>query len=66
MNINIDTGLCAGFGQCYLMDSELFPLDDGGHSAVDPTQEVPVDKVDIAQAGIAACPMQALSLIDRG
>ncbi len=44
------------------MDEVLFPLDDDGFSVVLSGTEVPEDRKDAAAAGVAACPLQVLSL----
>lgn len=64
MKISVDNGKCEGHGQCWVVDPELFPLDDEGYSVVGKGREVPSGKEDLAQAGVDACPMGALSIDD--
>lgn len=54
---------CVGHAQCYATEPELFPLDDAGYSSLT-TTEVPVQDIDDARAGVAACPERALILED--
>jgi ferredoxin len=62
MKISVDSGVCEGHGQCMVVDYELFPLDDEGYSAVGTDRPVPDGEEDVAQAGVDACPVRALTL----
>ncbi|MGH3434236.1 MAG: ferredoxin [Thermocrispum sp.] len=60
MRISVDNDQCAGTGQCYEVDPDLFPLDDDGYSAVGTERAVPGDREEQARIGVDACPMAAL------
>lgn len=60
MRISVDNDQCAGTGQCYEVDPELFPLDDDGYSAVGTERPVPEGQEEQAQIGVDVCPMAAL------
>jgi ferredoxin len=65
MKISVDSSTCEAHGQCYVVDPELFPLDDEGYSAVGVGKQVPAGKEDQARLGVAACPVMALSSEDE-
>ena len=65
MRLKVDAGRCEGHGLCYLVDSELFPLDEDGRIAAADGAEVPAGMEALAEEGAEACPVLALS-IDRG
>jgi ferredoxin len=62
LKIRVSRLECAGHGQCNLVNSTLFPLDDDGFSALD-EQEVPAALEDDARRGVRFCPSQAISVI---
>jgi ferredoxin len=62
MKISVDQELCDAHGQCSTIDEALFPLDEEGYSAVGLGTEVPPGREGVAQEGVAACPIQALSI----
>lgn len=64
MRIGVDSSVCEGHGQCSVVDMDLFPLDDDGHSAVGPDRAVPAGEEDTARLGVAACPVRALRILD--
>ena len=63
MQVRVDNQRCEAHGQCWIVDEELFPLDDDGYSAL-PTggAVVPPGREDVARRGVDACPLQALHL----
>lgn len=63
MRIGVDPRLCEGHGQCSVVDMDLFPLDDEGHSAVGPDAAVPEGEEDVARIGVGACPVRALTVL---
>jgi ferredoxin len=63
VRIAVDPAVCEGHGQCSVVDMDLFPLDDDGHSAVGPDRQVPPGEEDVARIGVDACPVRALSVI---
>jgi ferredoxin len=60
--IGLDRDACEAHGQCSVVDMDLFPLDDDGFSAVESGSEVPEGEEDVAEQGVSACPVRALSL----
>ena len=64
MRIGVDRGVCEGHGQCAVVDMDIFPLDDDGHSAVGADATVPDGEEDIARIGVDACPVRALSVLE--
>jgi ferredoxin len=60
--IGVDPAVCEGHGQCYVVDPDLFPLDDDGYSAVGPDRPVPPGEEDTARLGVSACPVAALTV----
>jgi ferredoxin len=63
MHLHIDLDQCDGHGRCELVDAELFPLDDDGFAARSETP-VPAGSEALAAAGVAACPMSAIRLLE--
>ena len=63
MQVRVENERCEAHGQCWMVDEELFPLDDDGYSAL-PAGGIPVPpgKEDVAHRGVDACPLQALHL----
>ena len=62
MRLRVHAGRCEGHGSCYLLDPDLFPLDDGGFTAVEDGAEVPPGQEEAATEGAAACPVLALEI----
>ncbi|GAA3390696.1 ferredoxin [Cryptosporangium minutisporangium] len=61
MKVLVDNQRCEAHGQCWMVDEELFPLDDDGYSAIPAGGfDVPAGKEDVARRGVDACPLQAL------
>jgi ferredoxin len=52
---------CGAHGQCNWINSEIFPLDDDGYSAVQDAL-VPDGAQDDARRAVAACPAAAISI----
>lgn len=63
MNIGVDPARCEGHGQCAVVDWDLFPLDEHGHSALGDGLVVPPGEEDQALAGVDACPVRALRVV---
>jgi ferredoxin len=63
MKIRADKTQCQGHGLCFIVDQELFPLDDG-FIAIDGDAEVPPGREKNAQAGVDSCPEAALEIVD--
>jgi ferredoxin len=62
MEISVDSTVCQGYGQCNVIDPDLFPLDDDGYSAVGERRPVPPGEEHLAELGVDACPVTALRL----
>ncbi len=63
MKVRLERPKCAGHAQCYAVDPELFPIDDGGYSILDPHVVDPDDEQTVRD-GVAACPELALIIED--
>jgi ferredoxin len=64
MKVRLNKERCAGHALCYATSPELFPLDEGGYSALVEVQ-IPVVAEGVAREGVNACPEVAL-FIDEG
>jgi ferredoxin len=62
MRLRVLPGRCEGHGSCYFVDTEIFPLDDRGQTAVVDGTEIPEDQVELAKEGVLACPVLALEV----
>ena len=63
MKIIADHGICENHGLCFIVDAELFPLDDEGKIAIgEDGVEVPAGKEDLAREGVSQCPVLALQI----
>ncbi|WP_326837022.1 ferredoxin [Amycolatopsis rhabdoformis] len=63
MKIGQVPDVCQGHAQCYIIDADLFPLNEDGFSGVGPADEVPPGEEDIAEMGVEACPVAALRVL---
>jgi ferredoxin len=63
MKVSVDDQLCDGHGTCSILDEDFFTLDDNGHSAIGQDKPVPPGLENTAEAGVAACPMNALRVL---
>ena len=62
MKVYVDNERCEAHGQCWMVDEELFPLDDDGYSTLGAGEEIPAGQESVAKAGVDACPLQALRI----
>jgi ferredoxin len=62
VRLRVHPGRCEGHGSCYLVDPELFPLDDDGLTAVADGIEVPAERAGAAEEGALSCPVLALEV----
>jgi ferredoxin len=62
MKLSVSQLECAGHGQCTLVNSDLFPLDDDGFSTITEL-DVPSALEDDARRGVEACPSRAISVL---
>lgn len=61
MRIRVDNAKCAGHGQCYAVDPDLFPLDDSDYSSLQEHEVRPEDEQKVRE-GVDVCPEMALIL----
>lgn len=61
MKISLDGSRCSGHALCHAVDPDLFPLDEGGYSALT-TRNVESRDEQRTREAVAACPEQALVL----
>lgn len=65
MKFVVDSALCNGHGQCYLLSPEVYSEnDDGFNAAVGRTAAVPAGQEGAARAGALACPESAIQVLD--
>ncbi len=62
MRVRIDTDLCAGFGICVGISSEMFELHDDGYATV-LLHKVPPELDDLVRRAADQCPARAISLL---
>jgi ferredoxin len=63
MRIKVHPGLCNGWGECHRWGREVYPLDEDGLCELR-LLEVPPEMEDDARLGAAACPEQAITVIE--
>ncbi len=63
MKVHVDTEVCAGFGVCLGLCSEVFELNDDGYAIV-LVSEVPPELEDAVRQAVSQCPSNAISLGD--
>lgn len=63
MKVSLDRSKCSGHAQCYVVDPDLFPIDDDGYSTLVEHSVEPGDEP-ATRAGVAACPERALIIED--
>jgi ferredoxin len=61
MKVRRESAKCVGHAQCYAVNPELFPIDDGGYSILESHVVKPEDE-QATRDGVAACPELALIL----
>lgn len=63
MKVHIDQDLCAGFGVCVELDSDVFELHDDGYAIVKVAQ-VPPELEDKMREAVIYCPANAIYLTE--
>ena len=63
VRVKVHPGLCNGWGQCWRWAPEVFQLDDEGYVDL-LVVEVPAQLAETARRGAAACPEQAITIIE--
>jgi ferredoxin len=63
MKVHVDKDICAGFGVCLGLSSEVFELHDDGYAIVK-VREVPPELEDVVRKAVHQCPARAISIID--
>jgi ferredoxin len=61
VKVSLDQSKCVGHAQCYVVDPDLFPIDDSGYSILEEREVKPPDE-QLTRDGVAACPELALIL----
>jgi ferredoxin len=62
MKVSVDSDRCTGHARCWLVDPDLFQLDESGNSAIGEGLPVPIDKEALTDIAVQNCPEQALSI----
>lgn len=63
MRIILNRKRCDAHGMCFVVEQDLFPLDEEGYSAIGPDGiEVPAGREEYARKGMEACPVLALRI----
>ncbi len=65
MKVQVDSGICAGFGVCLGLCPEVFELHDDGYAVV-LVAEVPPEHEDAVRTAVGQCPANAISISDDG
>jgi ferredoxin len=63
MKVQVDAGICAGFGVCLGLCPGVFELHDDGYAVV-LVSEVPPEHEDAVRAAVSQCPANAITLSD--
>ena len=61
MRISVDLDVCQNYGQCVFAAPEVFDLDDNAELTFSAT--APDEQRDDVEAAVAACPVQAISIL---
>jgi len=61
MKVEIDLNKCSGHARCFMVDPELFDLDESGY-ALHARVDIPEGDESKARDAVAACPERAISL----
>jgi ferredoxin len=64
MRVEFDTERCQGHAQCAANGPDVYILDDEGYCAIPSVLDVPGGLEGQASTGAAACPEQALTVIE--
>ncbi|WP_408065963.1 ferredoxin [[Mycobacterium] vasticus] len=64
MKAGVDLSKCQAHGMCNVTFPEFFTLDDEGFSSIGTDKPVPVEWEQQVRRGVAACPVQALSITE--
>jgi len=65
MRVVIDPQRCTGHGRCYVVAPGLFSDDDAGFGQVAGDGRLAPDGLAEAERAVAACPEQAVSVVDE-
>ncbi|HEY9314853.1 ferredoxin [Williamsia sp.] len=61
MKAEFDLNKCSGHARCFLVDPELFDIDDSGY-ALNAEVDIPAGDEGKAHEAVAACPERAIAL----
>ncbi len=65
MKVRVDPRVCAGFGACLGLSSEVFELHEDGYAIVK-VDEVPKELEDTVRTAVSQCPSGAISITEDG
>lgn len=63
MRVVVDHERCDGHGRCFAVAPSVYDVDDDGYSTVDDVTVAP-GMEDAAREGAAACPRQAITVVE--
>ncbi|OBG28478.1 ferredoxin [Mycobacterium alsense] len=63
MRVVVDHERCEGHGRCFAVAPSVYDVDDDGYSTVD-SVTVAAGMEEAAREGAAACPRQAIAVIE--
>lgn len=63
MKVQVDAGICAGFGVCLGLCPDVFELHDDGYAIV-LVSEVPPEHEEQVSLAVSQCPSNAISLLE--
>lgn len=63
MKVHVDKQICAGFGVCLGLSTEVFELHDDGYAIV-LVSEVPPELEEVVRTAVSQCPSGAISISD--
>ena len=64
-HFEIDADACTGNGRCYTLAPELVVDDDAGYGRTNGDGTITDDQLDLARRIVAACPEQAVHLVEH-
>lgn len=64
MKASVDLSRCEAHGMCNATFPEFFTLDEKGYSSIGTDKPVPPGWEEPVRRGVAACPVQALSITE--
>jgi ferredoxin len=64
MRVEVDSKVCEGHGQCFVVAEEVYDLDEDGYALIRESSRdaVPPELEEQARDGASACPVQAITV----